>query len=87
MSLSAEELRAHFRPRTTSNYLTLAISQARTHAAHLAAETHWIDYDAPVTRGHAQAACGSIVDAARFSQAPTCLACRQQQALVDAFRF
>lgn len=69
------------------NYLALATTQARTHAAHLATETHWIDYDAPVNRGHAQAACGSIVDAGKFSQAPSCLACRQQQAIVDTFRF
>jgi hypothetical protein len=68
-------------------YFALAVTHARTHAAQLAVETHWVDYDAPVTHGHAQAACGSIVDVGRSSQAPTCLACRQQQALIDAFTF
>ena len=69
------------------DYFALAASQARTHAAQLAAQTHWIDYDAPVSQGHAQAACGSIVDTGKFSQTPTCPACRQQQAPADSFRF
>ncbi len=69
------------------DYLALATRQARTHAAQLAAETHWIDYDAPVSQGHAQAACGSIADVTKFSQTPTCPACRQQQAIADTFRF
>ena len=67
--------------------LNLAVSDARTYAAKLASETHWIDYDAPISRGRAQASCGSVVDVTRFSQTPTCLACRQQQAIYDTFRF
>jgi hypothetical protein len=39
MSISARELRAHFRPRTRPNYLTLAATAARAQAARLAAET------------------------------------------------
>jgi hypothetical protein len=39
MPLSAFELRAHFRPRTRPNYLTLAATAARAQAARLAAET------------------------------------------------
>ena len=39
MPLSASELRAHFRPRTRPNYLTVAATAARAQAARLAAET------------------------------------------------
>ena|ERR1700687_2868855 len=38
MPLSAHELRAHFRPRTRPNYLTVAATAARAHAGRLAAE-------------------------------------------------
>ena len=69
------------------NYLEVASSDARTYAAKLAAQTHWIDYDAPVSRSRAQASCGSVVDVAKFSQTPTCLACRQQQAIYATFQF
>ena len=68
-------------------YLDLAVRDARTYARQLEAQTHWIDYDAPVTGGHAQASCGSVVAVTKFSQTPTCPACRQQQAIYDAVVF
>jgi hypothetical protein len=51
------------------------------------APTHWIDYDAPVTRGRAQASCGVIVAVRQFSQRPTCPACQRQQGISDTFQF
>jgi hypothetical protein len=69
------------------DYLTLAANTARSHVRRLADETHWIEYDQPVSRGRAQASCGSIVETAKFSRTPTCTACRQQQAIVDAYEF
>jgi hypothetical protein len=69
------------------DYLTLAATAARSHLQRLADETHWIDYDQPVSRGRAQAACSSIVETAKFSRPPTCTACRQQQAIVDTYEF
>jgi hypothetical protein len=65
------------------SYFDLAVSDAREYARQLEAQTHWIDYDARVTRGRAQ----SVVDVTKFSQTPTCPACRQQQAIYDAFEF
>ena len=69
------------------NYFDLAVADAREHARQLESETHWIDYDAPVTRGRAQASCWFVLDAMKFSQIPTCPACRQQQAIYDVFKF
>lgn len=69
------------------DYFTVALTESRRHLLKLAAQTHWIDYDAPVTRGQAQASCGSIVDVRKFSQSPTCVACQQQKAIADAFQF
>lgn len=60
------------------DYFDIAVSTARQVVRGLEQQTHWIDYDAPVWRGRAQAACGSVVDARKFSQQPTCPACRQQ---------
>jgi hypothetical protein len=70
-----------------TNFVDLAVATARLHARQLEPETHWIDYDAPVTRGQAQASCGSVVDATKFSRTPTCPACREQQAIYDTFTF
>jgi hypothetical protein len=70
-----------------SHYFDLAVADARLHASQLEPVTHWIDYDAPVIRGRAEASCGSVVDATTYSQTPTCPACRQQQAIYDTFTF
>jgi hypothetical protein len=71
-----------------TSYFDLAVSTARQHARQFEEQTHWIDFDAPVvSRGRAQASCGSVVDVDRFSRTPSCLGCRQQQAIADTFRF
>ena len=70
-------------------YFTIAVDAAREAAARHthAIDTHWTTYDAPISRGTQQAACGSYVSLRRFSSAPTCPACRQQQAIYDALTF
>ena len=72
-----------------ADYFTAAVEAVRAEARQLApaAETHWNTYDAPTYRGTQQAACGSYVSLRRFSAAPTCPACRQQQAINDAMTF
>lgn len=65
----------------------MALTPSQRVTAKLDAQTHWIDYDAPVTRGQAQASCGAVVDGKKFSRQPTCPACRQQQAIYDTFQF
>ena len=70
-------------------YFDIAVAAARAKAERIqpAVETHWNVYDAPIYRGTQLAACGSYVTLRRFSTDPTCMACRQQQAIYDAHQF
>lgn len=74
-------------PQPTSPFFDVAVSGAQQFARALEHQTHWIDADAPVHRGRAQASCGSVVDVRKFSRTPTCPACRQQEAIADTYRF
>jgi hypothetical protein len=71
------------------DYVAVAVVAARATAGRRthAIDTHWNVYDAPISRGTQLAACGSYVSLQRFSTAPTCPACRQQQAIYDAMEF
>lgn len=68
----------------------VAITRARTEQLRAAetTESHWIEFDAPHYAGHCQRAlCGDLVPSSSFSTQPTCRACQERMADVEAWAF